>query len=148
MPATPSPARLRPASGAVATELGLHETVLQRWMMQFGTQARGTPRRSTVGSVFDAEGQVLQERRGDGSTVPVIYAARSWTANGKLLTVAGANPATTTYLYGGAGAQIQIPARSHYSFGLKCAGHPRPDFPHRQVLGLIAKAWGTTCLNC
>jgi len=29
------------AAGAVATELGLHETVLRRWMMQFGTQARG-----------------------------------------------------------------------------------------------------------
>jgi transposase len=31
--------------GAVARELGLHETVLRRWMMQFGTQARGTARR-------------------------------------------------------------------------------------------------------
>ena len=31
--------------GRVATELGLHETVLRRWMMQYGTQATGTPRR-------------------------------------------------------------------------------------------------------
>ena len=41
----------------------------------------------TVGSVYDAEGQVLQERRGDGSTAPIVYAGRTWTANGKLLTV-------------------------------------------------------------
>ena len=30
------------SAGRVATELGLHETVLRRWMMQFGTQATGT----------------------------------------------------------------------------------------------------------
>ena len=29
------------SAGAVARELGLHETVLRRWIMQFGTQARG-----------------------------------------------------------------------------------------------------------
>ena len=29
------------SAGSVARELGLHETVLRRWMMQFGTQARG-----------------------------------------------------------------------------------------------------------
>ena len=28
--------------GEVARELGLHETVLRRWMMQFGAQATGT----------------------------------------------------------------------------------------------------------
>ena len=33
------------SAGAVARELGLHETVLRRWMMQFGTQATGTARR-------------------------------------------------------------------------------------------------------
>ena len=33
------------SAGAVARELGLHETVLRRWMTQFGTQATGTPRR-------------------------------------------------------------------------------------------------------
>lgn len=31
--------------GAVARELGLHETELRRWMMQFEAQATGTPRR-------------------------------------------------------------------------------------------------------
>ncbi len=30
------------SAGAVARELGLHETVLRRWMMQFGAQATGT----------------------------------------------------------------------------------------------------------
>lgn len=34
--------------GAVARELGLHETVLRRWMMQFGAQATGAARRSTT----------------------------------------------------------------------------------------------------
>ena len=33
---------------AVARELGLHETVLRRWMMQFGAQATGTARRPTT----------------------------------------------------------------------------------------------------
>jgi len=33
------------SAGAVAKELGLHETVLRRWMMQFGTQATGPARR-------------------------------------------------------------------------------------------------------
>ena len=35
------------SAGGVARELGLHETVLRRWMMQFGTQATGTARRPT-----------------------------------------------------------------------------------------------------
>ena len=30
------------SAGRVAQELGLHETVLRRWMMQFGTQAAGS----------------------------------------------------------------------------------------------------------
>ena len=33
------------SAGVVAAELGLHETVLRRWMMQFGTQATGAARR-------------------------------------------------------------------------------------------------------
>ena len=33
------------SAGAVAIELELHETVLRRWMMQFGTQATGPARR-------------------------------------------------------------------------------------------------------
>ena len=32
----------------VAIELGLHETVLRRWMTEFGTQATGSPRRSST----------------------------------------------------------------------------------------------------
>lgn len=34
--------------GAVARELGLHETVLRRWMMQYGAQATGAARRPTT----------------------------------------------------------------------------------------------------
>jgi len=33
------------SAGAVARELGLHETVLRRWMMQYGTQVTGPARR-------------------------------------------------------------------------------------------------------
>jgi transposase len=33
------------SAGAVAQELGLHETVLRRWMVTFGTQATGAARR-------------------------------------------------------------------------------------------------------
>ena len=33
------------SAGAVARELGLHETVLRRWMMQYGAQATGPARR-------------------------------------------------------------------------------------------------------
>lgn len=33
------------SAGAVAKELGLHETVLRRWMTQFGMQATGSARR-------------------------------------------------------------------------------------------------------
>jgi transposase len=34
------------SAGKVAAELGLHETVLRRWMMQYGAQATGAARRS------------------------------------------------------------------------------------------------------
>jgi len=46
------------SAGAVARELGLHETVLRRWMMQFGTQATDTPPRTMIsaGRVSDASG--------------------------------------------------------------------------------------------
>ena len=33
------------SAGKVAAGLGLHETVLRRWMMQFGVQATGAARR-------------------------------------------------------------------------------------------------------
>jgi len=36
------------SAGKVAAELGLHETVLRRWTMQFGAQAMGAARRSTT----------------------------------------------------------------------------------------------------
>jgi transposase-like protein len=39
------------SAGAVARELGLHETVLRRWMMQCGAQATGTPRRPNTQAV-------------------------------------------------------------------------------------------------
>ena len=53
--------------GRVATELGLHETVLRRWMMQYGTQATGTARRpNTQGptpSPSDLVAEVARLRR-------------------------------------------------------------------------------------
>ena len=36
------------SAGKVAAELGLHETVLRRWMMQYGAQATGAARRSNT----------------------------------------------------------------------------------------------------
>ena len=42
------------SAGAVAKELGLHETVLRRWMMQFGTQATVLARSRTSGTGCEA----------------------------------------------------------------------------------------------
>ncbi len=36
------------SANALAKELGLHETVLRRWMTQFGMRATGASRRSTA----------------------------------------------------------------------------------------------------
>ena len=36
------------SAGKVAAELGLHETVLRRWMLQFGAQATGAAWRSNT----------------------------------------------------------------------------------------------------
>lgn len=47
--------------GAVARELGLHETVLRRWMMQFGTQATGTPRRPNTQAVAPSPSDLASE---------------------------------------------------------------------------------------
>ena len=38
------------SAGKVAAELGLHETVLRRWMMQFGAQATGPASRPNTQS--------------------------------------------------------------------------------------------------
>ena len=58
------------SAGAVARELGLHETVLRRWMTQFGVQATGTPRRPTTQasspSPSDLAAEVARLRRENG----------------------------------------------------------------------------------
>ena len=55
---------------AVARELGLHETVLRRWMTQFGMQATGTSRRSTTQasspSPSDLAAELARLRRENG----------------------------------------------------------------------------------
>jgi len=57
-------------AGAVARELGLHETVLRRWMTQFGTQATGASRRPTTQasspSPSDLAAEVARLRRENG----------------------------------------------------------------------------------
>ena len=58
-------------AGAVARELGLHETtVLRRWMTQFGVQATGTSRRSTTQasspSPSDMAAELARLRRENG----------------------------------------------------------------------------------
>jgi transposase len=53
--------------GRVAVELGLHETVLRRWMMRFGTQATGLARRphtqAPAPSPFDLSPENARLRR-------------------------------------------------------------------------------------
>ena len=49
------------SAGAVARELGLHETVLRRWMMQFGAQATGTPRRPNTQAVAPSPSDLAAE---------------------------------------------------------------------------------------
>jgi transposase len=49
------------SAGAVARELGLHETVLRRWMTQFGTQATGTPRRPNTQAVAPSPSDLVAE---------------------------------------------------------------------------------------
>ena len=49
------------SAGTVARELGLHETVLRRWMMQFATQATGTPRRSNMQAVAPSPSDLVAE---------------------------------------------------------------------------------------
>jgi transposase len=47
--------------GAVARELGLHETVLRRWIVQYGTQATGTPRRPSTQAVAPSPSDLAAE---------------------------------------------------------------------------------------
>jgi len=50
------------SAGAVARELGLHETVLRRWMAQFPTvQATGTPRRPNTQAVAPSPSDLAAE---------------------------------------------------------------------------------------
>ena len=49
------------SAGRVAAELGLHETVLRRWMMQFGTQATGTPRRPNTQAVAPSPSDLVAD---------------------------------------------------------------------------------------
>jgi YD repeat-containing protein len=52
-------------------------------------------------SVYDAEGQVLQELRGVGSPEGIVYATRVWTPNGQLDTVMDANSNLSNLAYDG-----------------------------------------------
>ena len=58
------------SANVVAKTLGLHETVLRRWMTQFGVQATGTPRRPTTQasspSPSDLAAEVARLRRENG----------------------------------------------------------------------------------
>jgi transposase len=49
------------SAGKVANELGLHETVLRRWMMQFGVQATGTPRRPNTQAVAPSPSDLVAD---------------------------------------------------------------------------------------
>jgi transposase len=47
--------------GKVAIELGLHETVLRRWMTEFGTQATGAPWRSGTQAAAPSPSDLVAE---------------------------------------------------------------------------------------
>jgi transposase len=49
------------SAGVVAQELDLHETVLRRWVMQYGTQATGTPRRPSTQAVAPSPSDLAAE---------------------------------------------------------------------------------------
>jgi transposase len=50
------------SAGAVGRELGLHETVLRRWMSEFPTaQATGTPRRSNTQAAAPSPSDLVAE---------------------------------------------------------------------------------------
>jgi transposase len=49
------------SAGKVAIELGLHETVLRRWMMQFGTQATGPVRRPNTQAAAPSPSDLVAE---------------------------------------------------------------------------------------
>ncbi len=49
------------SAGAVATELGLHETVLRRWIKQFGSQATGTSRRLIPQAISPSPSDLVAE---------------------------------------------------------------------------------------
>lgn len=50
---------------------------------------------------YDAEGQVLREHRAWGTPLAQVYAARTWTPNGQLATVADANNNLSSLVYDG-----------------------------------------------
>ena len=49
------------SASAVARELGLHETVLRRWMAHFGAQAAGPARRPTPQSTSPSPSDLASE---------------------------------------------------------------------------------------
>jgi|SRR5665647_130940 len=49
------------SAGAVALELGLHETVLRRWMTQFGTQATSASRRPIAQAALSSPSDLAAE---------------------------------------------------------------------------------------
>lgn len=49
------------SASKVAQELGLHETVLRRWMTQFGPQATGTPWRPNTQAAAPSPSDLVAE---------------------------------------------------------------------------------------
>ena len=49
------------SAGKVAAELGLHETVLRRWMLQFGAQATGAAWRSNTQAPAPSPSDLVSE---------------------------------------------------------------------------------------
>ena len=49
------------SAGRVAAELGLHETVLRRWMVLYGTQATGPARRPNTQALAPSPSDLVAE---------------------------------------------------------------------------------------
>ena len=73
------------SAGKVAIELGLHETVLRRWMTEFGTQATRSPRRSSTQAAAPSPSYLVAEvarLRRDNDRLRMMCAVMGLSASG------------------------------------------------------------------
>ncbi|MDB5422295.1 MAG: hypothetical protein JWR59_2242 [Brevundimonas sp.] len=75
--------RNRLSGRPLTRELGLHETVLRRWMTQFGMQATGTSRRPTTQASSPSPSDLAAEKpRSSSERPPDGVRVRRWASSG------------------------------------------------------------------